>query len=48
MNKKKTNLLVKKLSKCEKSPRKIQHYSQEKVDKIVTAIAWSICNPKII
>ena len=47
MNKKKTNTLVKRIvQNARKSQEKFQHYSQEKVDRIVTAIAWSICNPK--
>ena len=47
MNKKKTNTLVKRIvQNARKAQEKFQHYSQEKVDRIVTAIAWSICNPK--
>ena len=47
MNKNKTNLIVKKIvQNARKSQKIFQNYSQEKVDRIVTAIAWSICNPK--
>ena len=47
MNKKKTNTLVKRIvQNARKAQEKFQYYSQEKVDRIVTAIAWSICNPK--
>ena len=46
MNKKKTNTLVKRIvQNARKSQEKFQHYSQDKVDRIVTAQKTSLQKP---
>ena len=33
------------LQKAKEAQKKFEKYNQEQVDEVVTAVAWSLCNP---